>query len=151
MASDITQQRYVVELVEPVGVVDHYCIARAVTELDELGEDHADARHIAGDLGVVEQLARLVLAGGIADPRGATAHQHDRLVPAFLEQPQQHDADQAADVQTVRRAIVADITGDAPVAEALIERLEIGALMDEAAFDRSRKKRGARCRHGCVI
>ena len=49
MASDITQQRYVAELVEPVGVVDHYRIARAVTELDEPGEDHADARHIAGD------------------------------------------------------------------------------------------------------
>ena len=54
-------------------------------------------------------------------------------------------------MQTVRRAVVADIGGEPPAAEPLIERLEIGALMDEAAFGRGRKKGGARCRHGCVV
>jgi len=71
-------------------------------------------------------------------------HQHDRLVSAFLEQPQQHDADEAADVQAVCGTVVADVTGYASAAESLIERLEIGALMDEAAFDCGRKKCRAR-------
>jgi len=53
-------------------------------------------------------------------------------------------------VQTVRRAVIADISGDPSSLEALIERLEIGALMDKAAFYCGRKKCGARCRHGGV-
>src|SRR5215813_6893243 len=138
MTPDIAQQRYVAKLIEPVGIVDHYCIARPVTELDEFGEDRADSRHVTGDRGVVEQLARLVLAGGIPNPRGAAAHQHNRLVPALLEQPQQHDADQAADVQTVSCTVIADIAGDAAAAEPLVERLEIGTLMNKAAFDSGR-------------
>ena len=82
MAPDIAQQRDVAQLVEPVGIVDHDGVARAVAEVEEFREDRADACHVAGDLGIVEQRPRLVLAGRIADPRRAAAHQHDRLVPA---------------------------------------------------------------------
>src|SRR6516162_10415141 len=150
MTPDLAQQRDVAKLVEPIGIVDHNGVARPVAEFDELGEDRADSGHVAGDLGVVEQLPRFVLAGGIADPCRAAAYQHDRLVSAFLEQPQQHDANKVADVQTIRCAVIAKISDDLPAAEALVKRLEIGALMDKAAFYRGRKKYGARCRHGLV-
>ena len=109
MTPDIAQQRDVAQLVEPIGIVDHDGVVRPVAELQELREDRADARHIAGDFGIVEQLSRLVLARRVADPRRAAAHQHDRLVPAALEEAQQHDRHQAADMQTVRRAVIADI------------------------------------------
>ena len=60
---------------------------------------------------VVEQLARLVLEARIADLAGAAAHQHDRLVPGLLQPAQQHDLDQAADVERRRGRIEADIAG----------------------------------------
>ena len=58
-----------------------------------------------------EQLAALVAAGRIADLGGAAAHQHDRLVAGLLEAAQQHDLDQAADVQRWRGGVEADIAG----------------------------------------
>ncbi len=143
MPADIAQQRDVAQFVEPVGVVDHHRVGRAVAEGQELGEDLADAGHVAGDLGVAEQRARLVLARGVADPRRAAAHQHDRLVPGLLEQAQQHDPQQAADMQAVGGAVVADIGGDGwPSREARVERRQIGALMDIAALGGGGEKGG---------
>ena len=143
MPADVAQQRDVAQFVEPIGVVDHDGVGRTVAEIDEFGEDRADARHVAGDLGIVEQRPRLIPERGVADPRRAAAHQHDRLVPVLLQQPQQHDRQQAADMQTVGGTIVADIGGDAAGAHAVVERAEIGALMDEAAFERGGEKGGA--------
>ncbi len=151
MPTDIAQQRNVAEFVEPVGVVDHHRIARTVAELQEFHENLADAGHIVGDLGIVEELAGFVLAGRIADPRRPAAHQDDRLVPAALKQPQQHDADEAADMEAVRRAVKAVIGYNRAGAEPLVERLDVGTLMDEAALARSEEKGRARCRHGCVL
>jgi hypothetical protein len=72
-------------------------------------------------------------------------------VPTFLEEPKQHDRDEAADMQTVCSAIIADI-GDKPSGgQPLVERRLIGALVDETALARSRQKRGMGCRHGFVI
>ena len=88
MTPDIAQQWDVMQLIEPIGIVDHGGIARSVAEVDELGEDRANSRHVAGDFGIVEQPPRLVLAGGIADARRSATHQHDRLVPAPLKQAQ---------------------------------------------------------------
>jgi len=72
-------------------------------------------------------------------------------VPTFLKQTQQHDPKQVAHMQTVRRAVEAVIGYDAAGAEALVERLEIGALMHKAAFERGGKEGGSRRRHGCYI
>ena len=54
-------------------------------------------------------------------------------------------------MQTVGGAIVADISGDARLVEPRVERFEIGALMDKAAFDSGGEKPGMRARHGAVI
>jgi len=101
--------------------------------------------------GVVEQRPRRVLEGGIADARRAAAHQHDRFVPAVLKEAQQHDRHQAADMQTVGGAVVSDIGDDRAGAQAFAERLEVGALVNKAAFARGLKKVWARCGHGCFI
>jgi len=60
---------------------------------------------LGGDVGLAEQLARLVLAGGIADLGRATAHQDHRLVPGLLQSAQHHDLDQAADMQAGRGGV----------------------------------------------
>jgi hypothetical protein len=100
----------------------------------KLGEHRLDAGHVARDLLVGEQLARLVLARGIADLGRAAAHQHERPVAAALQPAQDHDLHQAADMQAVGGAVEPDIGGRNPAHQALVERLEVGYLVNEAAF-----------------
>ncbi len=55
-------------------------------------------------------------------------------------------------MQTVGGAVIADIGGDGgPSQSRAVERLEVGALMDKAAFDRGGEKGRAGGRHGAVI
>src|SRR4029077_9228174 len=91
MASVVAQEIDVVELVEPVGIVDHERVAAALTEAHEFAEHRLDAADIGGDLRIGEQLARLVLAGRTAALGGAPADQYDRLVPGLLQLAQHHD------------------------------------------------------------
>ncbi len=134
MRADVAQQRDVAERAQPVVVVGHDRIGRAVAEAQERIEAAADAGHVGGDLLVGEQLARLVLAGGVADPRGAAAHQHQRPMAVALQQAQDHDLHQAADMQAVGGAVEADIGGDRAGAQRRVQALGVGALEDEAAF-----------------
>ena len=126
--------------------------ARPSPNFEELVEDAADAGHVGGDLGVGQQLAALVLARGIADPGGAAAHQHDRPVAGLLQQAQQHDLQQAADMQAVGGAVEADIGGHRPGREPRVERRR-GRCTDgrSRALRRrqERSERGVRG-HGCA-
>ena len=112
MPAVVAQEIDVVELVEPVGVVDEDGIVVALPRLTNLPNTDSMPADIGGDLGVGEKLARLVLAGRIADLGGAAADQHDRPVPGLLQFAQHHDAEQIADMQARRRAVEADIAGD---------------------------------------
>jgi hypothetical protein len=88
---------------------------------------------LAGDVGVAQQLAAFVLAGGIADLGGAAAHQDDRLVAGLLQAAQHHDLDQAADVQGRRGGVEADIGRDDPAGGRRVQFLRMGDLVDIAA------------------
>ena len=88
---------------------------------------------VGSDLLVGEQLPGFVLAGRVADARGAGAHQHHRAVAVALQQAQQHDLHQAADVQAVRGAVEADIGGDDSRLQGGLQAVGIGALVDETA------------------
>ena len=133
MGADIPQQVDVAQLVQPVGVVDHDRVGRTVAEAQERAEAALDPLHIRRDLRVGQHLPRLVFARGIADPRRPPAHQHDRLVAVFLQQTQDHDLHQTADVQAVGGAIEADIGGRRSGVHDSTQRIQIGALMDEAS------------------
>ena len=89
--------------------------------------------HVGGDGFVCQQLAGFVLAGRVADARGAAAQQHQRLVAVFLQQAQDHDLHEAADMQAVGSAIKADIGGDRSGVHGRGQRAGVGALEDEAA------------------
>src|SRR5262249_47262265 len=105
-----------------------------VAERQELVEHGADAGEVLRDVVVAEQPPALVLAGRIADPGGAAAHQGDWPVPSLLEPVQQHDLHEAADVQRGRSAVESDIGGDRlAAAQQGVERIRLGHLLDEAA------------------
>ena len=52
----------------------------------------------------------------------------------LLKQAQDHDADEVADVQAIGGAVEADIGSDRTSAQGRIQRVEVGALMDEATL-----------------
>jgi len=56
-------------------------------------------------------------------------------VAGLLQAAQRHDLHQIADMQAVRRAVEADITGHDLLSGRLVQCLEIGALVEVAAFD----------------
>ncbi len=144
MRPDLAQQLDIAEFVEPVGVVRHDCVGGAVAEAQKWLDVAADARHVACDLRVAQQLPRLLAEGRVADARRAAAHQRHRPVAVALKQPQQHDLHHVADMQAVRGAIEADIAADHAGAQCRTQRLVIGALVDEAARGRFGKEIAAR-------
>ena len=99
---------------------------------------------LARDLRVAQQLPRLLAEGGIADARGAAAHQCHRPVAVPLQQAEQHDLHHVADMQAVGGAVEADIAADHAGAQCRIQRLAIGALVDEAARGRFGQEIAAR-------
>jgi hypothetical protein len=145
----------IVSIVEPVGVIDHDGVGRAVAECQVFGEDRPDAGHVAGDVGIRQQLPRLVLAGGVADLGRPSAHQHDRLVAGTLQGAQEHDGDEAADMQRIRRAVEADIGRDRALQGARIFRIRDlvheTALADGAQEVRFEGAHGRVVYHGALL
>ena len=64
-----------------------------------------------------------------------------------LQQAQQHDRHQAARMQRIGRRVEADIGVDRPLGGEIVQRLAVGALMDETAFGGGFQEFRARCRH----
>ena len=117
----------------PLVVVDDDGVGRAVSEGQEFLEHGADRGDVRLD-GFVGQLGpRSVLAGGVADLGGGTAHQHDGLATGLLEAAQHHDGDEVADVQRRRGGVEADVAGDDPCGGGRVELGRVGDLMDIAA------------------
>ena len=132
MPAIVAQEIDVIELIEPVGVVDHESVARALAEAQEFREHLLDAGDVRADLGIGKQLAGLVLAGRIADLGGAAANQHDRAVARLLQLAQHHDADEVADMQGRCGAVEADIAGQSLAARELVQPRLVSRLMDIA-------------------
>ncbi len=99
MPPDIAQQLDIAELAQPVVIVDHDRVGRAVTERQEAFEHPADRSDVGVDAVIVEQLAAFILARRIADLGGAAAHDDDGLVPGLLQAAQQHDQHEVADME----------------------------------------------------
>ena len=129
----VAQEIDVVQRVEPIGVVDHHRAARPVAEAEEPGEHALDAGDVRGDFDIAQELARLVLAGRIADLGGAAADQDDRAVTGLLQLAQHHDADEIADMQRRRRAVEADIAGEPFAPREPVQSRLVRRLMDIAA------------------
>ena len=147
VAPDVAQERDVREAIEPFGVVGHDGVARTRAEGEKFLEHRLDARHVGGDVRGTQELARVVLARGIAHLGGASAHEHDRLVSAQLEVAQQHDADEVADMEARCRAIEADVGDPAPVGQVPVEGGGIADLVHEPALGDGAQKIGAEFLH----
>ena len=132
--ADVAQQRDIEQRVEPLGVVGHHRVGLAAAERQVVGEALLDARHVGLDHLGRQQLARFVLARGVAHLGRAAAHQGDRLVAGLLPPAQQHDLQQVPDVQRIGGAVEADIGGARTGRQKLVQTGGIAALMHHAAL-----------------
>ena len=69
-----------------------------------------------------------------------------------LHVPEQHDLDEAPDVQGVGRRVEPDVAGNPAGDGGRVQRFEVGALVDVAALDEGAEQNGAkrcRCGRGC--
>ncbi len=131
--ADVAEQFEIVQLAEPVEVVDD---DRSVVALE--AQNLFKNLHLLGDVlfdfFVCAELSFSFLAGGVADEAGAAAHDNDGRVPSFLKVFEQQDGDKVADGQGVRRGIEprVDKAGIVlGVAKMLAQRRFIGALVKE--------------------
>ena len=107
MRADITQERNVFQLVQPVRIIDHDGVILAIGQ--NVLECPPDTGDIACYVIIRQHLAGFVLAARIADFRGAATHQGNRLVTKVLHPVKHHDRDQMSDMQTVAGRVIADI------------------------------------------
>ena len=145
--ADIAQEVDVIELQEPLGIIDHDGVGLARTEVHEFFEAAADGGGVLRDLLFGEELAHLFLAGRIAHARGAPAEQHDRLAAGLLQPAQEHDLGEIAYMQRRRCHVEADITSDARL-RGLVQAGEVSALMKLPALGNGAEEGGVRIGHG---
>ena len=147
MPADVAQEIDVVERGEPFGIVDHQAVGAALAEADEAGEGLHDRALVGLDLLDGEDLAGLVAPRRVADPRGAAAHQRDRLAAELLQPVQHHDGDEAADMERGGGAIITDIGHHLAAAGLGVEAIRVGALVDVAALVEEAQQVGSELAH----
>jgi len=133
MATDIAQEVDIFQVVQPLPIVHHDGVCRAVTKRQELREYLFDARHIGVDLGIVEQFALIVAKGWVTDPCGTAAHHNDGFSARLLQPPQHHDLDQAADMEGRRGTVKPDVSRNNAFRRGGVQCVKVGTLVNEAA------------------
>ena len=127
----LAQQLDVVELHQPVGVVEHHGLALA--EVDEALHLALETFGIVVDVGLGEHLAHIVATRGVSDHGRAAADQGDGLVARHLESFHQAQRHEVADVQAIRRAVKADVERRLAVVDEVANLLLVRHLRDQAA------------------
>ena len=134
VAAHVAQEVDVVQRRQPLRIVGHDRVGAGVAEGQEFREDLLDAGLVGLDVVEGEHAAALVLAGGIAHPGGAPAHERHGLAAGLLQPAQHHDLHQRAHMEGRGRAVEADI-GDQLASLGLgVDPFEVGALVDIAAL-----------------
>lgn len=134
MRAVFAQEVDIIQVFQPVGVVQKLGVVAAIAELQEDGENPGNTLYVCRNRGVVHHLAALVLAGRVADLGGAAAHEGDRLMAGFLEPVEHHDLDERTGMKAVGGGVEADIGGLRSFREFCIQPFEVAALVDKAAF-----------------
>ena len=127
----LAQQLDVVELHQPVGVVEHHGLALA--EVDEALHLALEALSIVVDVGLGEHLAHIVATRGVSDHGRAAADERNGLVARHLESFHQAQRHEVADVQAIRRAVKADVERRLAVVDEVADLLLVRHLRDQAA------------------
>ena len=126
----LPQQLDVVQLEQPVGVVQHQGLALA--EINEALHLPLEAGGVVVDVLFGQHLAHIGAAGGVADHGGAAADQGDGLVAGHLQALHQGQGHEVAGGQAVGGAVKADVKSGLALVDD-VDDLLIGDLGHQAA------------------
>ena len=140
MGANFLQQFDISKLTQPVMVVDHHGIGRAIAKGQKLLKRRAYRRNVGFDRFIGQHLADFVFTRRITNTRRAAAHDHDGLMAGLLQSAQQHDGHQISDMKRWRSRIEADISRNNLFGRKRIKRRRVGCLVDVAACIKLAKK-----------
>ena len=126
----IPQQIDIVQLQQPVGVVDHDGLVLA--EVDETLHLALEAVAVVLDGLRGHHVPHIGAAGGVADVAGAAAHQHNGAVARHLQALHQAQGHEVTHVQAVRRGVKADVEGCLSGVDHFPDLRLVGHLRDQA-------------------
>ena len=127
--ANLPQQLHIVQIQQPVGVVDHLSLAG--TELDEFLHLLAEALGVMVDVRAGQHLAHVAASGRVADHGGAAADQGDGLVAGHLQSLHQRQRHKMARCQAVGCAVKADIKRGLAGVDHVADLFLVGHLGDE--------------------
>ncbi len=131
MGADITDKFDIVEITEPVGVVDHLGLAFA--ELDKAAHLLLKAFAVMVDHLHGHHFTQVLSAGRVADHAGAAADQGDGLVACHLQTLHQKQSHEMPNVKRIRCGIESDIEGSFAVIDELSDFLFTGDLCKQTS------------------
>jgi len=129
--TDFAQKLDVVEVQEPVGVIQHHSLA--VAKLDEALHLALEALGVMVDVLFGQHFAHIGTPGGVTDHGGAAADQGDGTVACLLQAFHQGQGHKVASGQAVGRAVKADVERSLAVVDYLFDFLFVRNLCDQAA------------------
>ena len=129
--SDVPEELDVVEVSEPVGVVDHHGLAFA--EFDKAAHLLLEALTVVVDLLDGHHGAKIRAPGGIADHACAAAYERYGLVACFLQSLHKKKGHKVAYMQGISGRIKADIEGGLAVVDQVSDLGGIRKLCQKAS------------------
>ena len=129
--ANFAQQLYIVQVQEPVGVIQHHSLA--IAEFDKTLHLTFEAFCIVRNVFLCEHFAHIRTAGRIADHGGATANQGDGTVTSHLQTLHQGQSHKMARGQTVRGAVKANVEGCFTIVDDFFDFFLVGHLRDQTA------------------
>ena len=139
MAADLPEKIDVVELGQPIGVVEHHRPAhsfpRMFGEIDD-GLKLGFHRFAVGeDLFLAEHLAHFALAGGIPDHGGSPADERDRLMPRLLQVMKGEERNHMTDVKAFAGRIHPDVHPNRFLIHQVAQPFQVGARFDKSPIE----------------
>ena len=128
--SHVPQQVHVIQVQQPVGVVDH--LGLALAELDEPLHLALEAGSVVVDVLPGEHFPHIGASGGVADHGGAAADEGDGLVARLLQALHEGQGHEVARRQAVGGAVKADVKGGLARIDHFPDLVLVGDLGDKA-------------------
>ena len=150
--ADVAQKGKIVNVLEPVPVVDHNRVVGAVAEFQKFAERFFQPLNVVLQGFFAQKRTQFVFARRVADAGGCAADQRKRLMPAFLEPAHHHQRNDMPDMQAVAGGIRTEITDGRfarffALVKIGVETVLVGALIIKAAFQHQVKKFGFKFAH----
>ena len=129
--ADLAQQLNVVQVQQPVGVVQHQGLALA--ELNKALHLTLEALGVVVDVLLGQHLAHIGTARRVTDHCRAAANQGNGAVAGLLQALHQGQGHKVTGSQAVRRAVKANVERGLAVVDDLLDLLLVGDLGNQAA------------------